>query len=371
MVYCRHGKQRWDGGMGGIHVAVGEHDVVHSLVDGLFRLLAEGGKGFLQSLPSFRRFEEQGQLHRLEAFVADVAEDVQLGVVQDGVVQPYHLAVALVGGKDVHAHGTDVLGQRHHQLLAYRVDGRVGDLRELLAEVVVQQLRTVGEHGKRGVVAHGVDGFGTGGTHGDNQPFHVLLGVAEEAQHAVVVLHAVRHLASAFQFVQLDAVVGKPGAVGLGFGKLLLQFAVVVDFTLFGVNQQNLARLQASFLLDVSRLEVHHTHFACHHHHAAFRNEVACRAQPVAVEHAARIASVAEEQCSRTVPRLHQDGVVFVKGFQVFADGVLFVERFRHQHCHGVRQAQSGHEQELKYVVQRGAVAHAGLHDGAQLPDVA
>ena len=44
--------------------------------------------------------------------------------------------------------------QRHHDLLAQRIDGRVGDLRELLAEVVVQRARLARQHRQRRVVAH-------------------------------------------------------------------------------------------------------------------------------------------------------------------------------------------------------------------------
>ena len=147
--------------------------------------------------------------------------------------------------------------------------------------------------------------------------------------------------ATAFQFVQLDAVAGQPSAVWFGFGKLFLQFAVIIYFAFLGVYKQYLARLQASFFLDVSRLEIHHADFAGHYHHAALRNQVACRAQSVSVEHAACIAPVAEKQCRRSVPRLHQDGVVFIESFQIFADGILFVEGFRYEHGHGMGQAQA------------------------------
>ena len=41
-----------------------------------------------------------------------------------------------------------------HQLLADRVQGRVGDLGEELLEVVEQGLRAVGEDGQRGVRPH-------------------------------------------------------------------------------------------------------------------------------------------------------------------------------------------------------------------------
>ncbi len=60
-------------------------------------------------------------------------------------------------------------GQRHHAALAQRIDRRVGDLRERLAEVVVQRPGELAQHRHRGVVAHRAGGF--------------LLGLGERAQH--------------------------------------------------------------------------------------------------------------------------------------------------------------------------------------------
>ena len=45
------------------------------------------------------------------------------------------------------------------------------------------------------------------------------------------------HFAPAFQFVQFDAVAGEPSAVGLGFGKLLFLFAVVVNLAFLGIDE--------------------------------------------------------------------------------------------------------------------------------------
>jgi len=123
--------------MDGIYVAVGQYNVVHAFGDGLFGFLAQAVKRFLQSCTSFGDFKQYRQLYGLEAFVADVAENIQLRIRQDGVVQPYHFAMAFVGCQYVHAHCADVLGERHYQLFADRVDRRIGDLRKLLAEVIV------------------------------------------------------------------------------------------------------------------------------------------------------------------------------------------------------------------------------------------
>ena len=126
--------------------------------------------------------------------------------------------------------------------------------------------------------------------------------------------------------MELYAVGREPLSVWLGGCKLLLEFSVVVYLALLCIYHENLAWLQTSFLLYVSRIEVHHSHFAGYDHHVVVGDEVACRAQTVAVEHSACKASVAEEEGGWTVPWLHEDGVVLVEGLEVFADGVLVVE---------------------------------------------
>ena len=78
-----------------------------------------------------------------------------------------------------------VAHQRHDEVLAVRVDGRVGDLGELLLEIVVQELRPVGEHGEALVVAHGADGLLRVLHHGRDHHVDVFHGVAE---HPVLLL---------------------------------------------------------------------------------------------------------------------------------------------------------------------------------------
>ena len=69
--------------------------------------------------------------------------------------------------------------QRHHELLADRIDRRVGDLREQLLEVVVERLRPVGQHRQRRVVAHRADRLLAGLRHRRQQELQVFLRVAE------------------------------------------------------------------------------------------------------------------------------------------------------------------------------------------------
>ena len=367
VVYGRDGQQRGDGHVRLIGLAVGEDDVVVALVHRFLRPAAEVVERLAQAVAAFCSVEEDGQLDGVEALVADVAEDVELGVVQYRMRQAHHLAVGLVGIQDARAHASDILRQAHHQLLADGVDGGVGHLGKLLAEVVEERLRPVGEHGQRRVVAHrgrrllAVDG------HRHYRGVNILGAVAEHQLLAQQVFDTVLHMPARLQLLQLYAVCRQPLAVGMLGGQLLLDLSIIVYPALLGVYQQYLARLQTALLGNLRGVEVHHAHLRGHHHHVALGDGVACGAQAVAVEHAAREASVAEEQGRRAVPRLHQDGVVLVEGLQVLRDGVLVVERLRHEHAHGMGQRQARHHKELQHVVERGGVRHARLHDGGDV----
>ena len=181
---------------------------------------------------------------------------------------------------------------------------------------------------------------------------------------------AVVHLSAALEFLQLHAVLREPLAVGVCLGQLLLDLAVVVDASLLGVDEQYLAGLQSALGHHVAGLKVHHAHLAGHHHHTLLGDGVAAGSQTVTVEHAAGIASVAEQQGGGSVPGLHQDGVVFVEGLEVLGYGVLVVEALGHQDGHGLRQRESAHHEELEHVVEASRVAHALLHDGAKVLDI-
>ena len=115
---------------------------------------------------------------RFVDLVVDLAQRLELAVEQDRLVEQELVRVlgrlveqvALVAQRG---------GQAHHDLLADRVDRRVGDLREQLLEVGEQRRRLVGEHGQREVVAHRADRLLGLDRHRREQHAQVLLRVAE------------------------------------------------------------------------------------------------------------------------------------------------------------------------------------------------
>ena len=373
MMHGAHGKQRGDGGVGGVDAAVGKNDIVHAILHRLRRLLAKVVEREAHGLLGVVGVgvEEHGQFDGLETLVTDIAENVELAVVEHGVRQAHHFAMRLVGQENVHAHRADVFRERHDEFLAYGVDGGVGHLRELLPEVVEQELRLAAEHCRGRVVAHRCHRLCAAGAHRHERALHVLSRKSEGREAQPQVAHGVFHLTPAFQGVEFDAVGREPAAVGLGLGKAFLNFLVAQDFSLERIDEQDFARLQPSFLLDFRCLVGQHARLGGNHELPALSDEVAGGAQAVAVEHAAGIASVAEEQGGRAVPRFHKDRMVFVESFEVFANRIFIVKALRHEHRHGVGQAQPRHHEKLQGVVERSRVAHAGLQDGAYVLHVA
>ena len=99
-------------------------------------------------------------------------------------------------------------------------------------------------------------------------------------------------------------------------------------------------------------------------------DEVARRAQAVAVERGADLAAVGEGDRRRAVPRLHQRGVVFVEGAALLVHQRIAGPGFGDQHHHRVRERVAALHQELERVVEAGGVGLALVGDRPQLVDV-
>ena len=125
------------------------------------------------------------------------------------------------------------------------------------------------------------------------------------------------YLAAAAQVLELDAVGVEPLAVRMLGSQFRLDFPIVIDLAFLGVHEEHLARFESSLGGHFGRVEIHNAHLAGHHHHIAFGNGISGRTQAVAVEHSADVASVAEEQGGRSVPRFHKYGMILVEGPEV------------------------------------------------------
>ncbi len=211
--------------------------------------------------------------------------------------------------------------EAHHDLLADRVDRRVGDLREELLEVGEQRGRLVGEDGQREVVAHRADRLGPVARHRREQHAQVLLGVAERALAGVQRLVGDRHRLGGGEVVEVHGVAHEPLAVGPAGGDLALDLAVLDDAPPLEVDEEQLAGLQAPKTPDALGRDVEQSALRAEHHEAVDGLHPAPGPQAVAVERRADHAPVGERDRGGPVPRLHQAGVEGVEVAQLLRAG--------------------------------------------------
>ncbi len=260
--------------------------------------------------------------------------------------------------------------EAHHQLLADRVDRRVGDLREQLLEVVVEDLGPVGKHRQRGVVAHRADRLLAGLRHRREDHLEVFLRPAER-------LLAVqeRHLGGLRgrglgHRLERQAAAVEPVAVRLRRRERALELLVVDDPPRLEVDEQHPAGLQAPLLDDLLLGDVEHADFRGHHDQVVVGHDEARGTQPVAVERRADLAAVRERHRRRAVPGLHQRRVVLVERAAVVVHQRVAGPRLGNHHHHRVGRRVAAHHEELERVVERGRVGLALVDQREQLRQV-
>ena len=138
----------------------------------------------------------------------------------------------------------------------------------------------------------------------------------------------------------------------------------------FEVDQQHLAGLQPPLGDDVLFRHRQHADFRGHDDAVVAGDDVARRAQAVAVERGADLAAVGEGDRRRAVPRLHQRGVVFVEGAALLVHQRIAGPGFRDHHHHRMGERIAAHDQEFERVVEAGGVGLALVGDRPQLADV-
>ena len=96
-----------------------------------------------------------------------------------------------------------------------------------------------------------------------------------------------------------------------------------------------------------------HAGFGGQHDQVVLGDDVAAGTQAVAVERGADDAAVGEGDGGRSVPRLHQRGVVLVEGALVLVHVGVAGPGFGNEHGHDVGQGTAGLEEEFDGVVER------------------
>ena len=257
MMHGRGGEQRRDGNAVGAGRAVRQNDDVVLL--GAHRLLGLGAHHVERGRHAGSALVcrvgdvdgDRGELVVLDE--PDLADALQVLVGEDRLVDLEPLDLGRAFEVEQVRPRPDERDEAHDQLLADRVDRRVRHLREVLLEVGVQELRLVGQHRHRRVVAHRAHGLLAGVRHRRHQELQALLRVAErllqiEQRHIGLLA---RDLLGQRQVADLHLRALEPLLVGVARGQIRLEVVVGDDLALLEVDQQHLAGLQAPLAGDV------------------------------------------------------------------------------------------------------------------------
>ena len=207
-------------------------------------------------------------------------------------------AVAHAFGFEKHAHlAADAGGEAHHVRFAQGVDRRVGNLREILAEIVENQARTLGQHGKRRIVAHRADGFLPVFAQHAHDAFQLFAVIQKllliNGQHigvhrrfaGFVVGQLLERNQALHVFIQ-------PFAVRMAGAQFIVNFGRMQQLAVFGVDYQQLAGADAAFFHHFVGRVIPNAHFGSNGNQAVLGNHITRGAQAVAVEVAGGVTAV-------------------------------------------------------------------------------
>ena len=281
---------------------------------------------------------------------------------QDGAVQHEDVGLGLFLGQDV-AQVLEPGLQAHGARFAQRVDGRVGDLAEVLAEIVAQRAGQGRQHGGRGVVAHRADRLLAIAHQGVQQQIQILAAVAggDLATGQGLARGRARFGSRADDRLQIDHIV-QPRLIGVGGGQSVDGLVLVIDAAMLHIDGDQLAGADVQAALHPALGDRHQTGLGARHQEAVHRLDGAQGTQAIAVLARHDPAAVGGADGGRAVPRLHHRIAIGVEG-PVFGghDHVVLGPGLGDQQGLGHRRGATGVDQHLHDIVQGRRVRSARL----------
>ena len=249
----------------------------------------------------------------------DRADLLELGIGQDRLRDLEPLVGAGIVAEQVRARA-DHRDQAHHQLLADRIDRRVGDLREILLEIVVEQPRPVGQHGDaacrcpstrsdRRRLAPSARGRTSGLPRCSRTP------AGDTVSSVGIALGWLGVRRDGGQLLELEL---RLRAATRRRAASAASWALISSSSMMRPCSRSMSSIRPGWSRHLRTMlllgDRQHAAFRGHDHPVVVGDAEARRPEAVAVERRADLPPVGERDRGRPVPRLHQRGMIFVEG---------------------------------------------------------
>ena len=199
--------------------------------------------------------------------------------------------------------GANTAGGIGKDLLAYSIDGRVGNLRKELLEIIIEQLGLFAEHSQGCVVAHCSQRVNALRSHGTQEFGHILHGIAKGAlalQQCLGIGHG--QLAVERNIFELNRMLLQPLAIRMLGGDLVLDFIVADNAALLGINYQHTPGAQAILFHDGGRIDIYYAYLGGQHDGVIFGDIITGGAQAIAVQCGANSTAIGEGHGGGAIP---------------------------------------------------------------------
>ena len=267
-------------------------------------------------------------------------------------------------GAESAAHGGD-------HFFPNRVEWWIGDLRELLSEVVEDEARPIRNRSDRGVRAHGTEWLCASLAHRSQQDADFFFCVTECSLATHDRGRSVRNVLPLGELLELNPVLSNPLSPRLLVSQLLLELLILNETTFDRVSQEHGARTQTALPHHSRRVDVENANLTREDDQTIRGDDVTPWTQPVTVKSGSDERPVGEYESGRAIPGLHQHRVILVKGPDRLVHVYLVFPCFRNHHHDGVWQRTPGKGQKLNNLIKGCGVTSPVGHDREQWREVA
>src|SRR6266404_6526294 len=180
MMDGRHGECRRDRSLARAHLAVTQHENAASSRDGFGSRVTQFVDRQFQRVDTTSDREERVQSDRVQSWIGHTAQRGHC-LLRENRLSDAKLLGVLGRLLEQISLRPKIHGEGHHELLANGIDRGIRDLREHLAEVREEQLRTTRQYRERRVVPHGSSGLLPRITHRSKNHLDFVDGIPERA----------------------------------------------------------------------------------------------------------------------------------------------------------------------------------------------